>query len=466
MYDEMYQSEGEARTHYSQLAQWLKSMPPDIAEEKRREADLLFHRVGITFAVYGDAEGAERLIPFDTIPRIIPQSEWTLLENGLKQRVTALNRFLHDIYHEQDILRAGVIPAEHVLTHEAYQVGMIGVDLPNQVYCHVAGIDIVRDGEGAYYVLEDNLRTPSGVSYMLENRRMMMRLFPELFQRHNVRPVEHYPQLLLEALRASAPRGVRDPVVVVLTPGQYNSAYFEHAFLAQQMGVELVEAVDLFVNDAQIYMHTTSGNQRVDVIYRRIDDAFLDPLAFRPDSVLGVPGLLAAYRAGNVSIANAIGTGVADDKSTYPLVPEMIRFYLGEEPILHNVPTWQLRKSEDLSYALAHLPDLVVKEVQGSGGYGMLIGPSATRAEIDAFRTRIRENPGNYIAQPTLALSTCPTFVEKGIAPRHLDLRPFVLCGRECKMVPGGLTRVALKEGSLVVNSSQGGGTKDTWVLA
>jgi uncharacterized circularly permuted ATP-grasp superfamily protein len=441
-------------------------MPAGLVDEKRREADLLFHRVGITFAVYGDEQGAERLIPFDTIPRIIPQNEWTLLESGLKQRVTALNRFLHDIYHAQDILRAGVVPAEHVLTHEAYQVAMVGVEVPNQVYCHITGIDIVRDGEGEYYVLEDNLRTPSGVSYMLENRRMMMRLFPELFQLYNVRPVEHYPQLLLEALHACAPRGVREPVVVVLTPGQYNSAYFEHAFLAQQMGVELVESVDLFVKDAHIYMHTTSGHQRVDVIYRRIDDPYIDPLAFRPDSVLGVPGLLAAYRSGNVAIANAIGTGVADDKSTYPYVPDMIRFYLGEEPILRNVPTWQLRKPEDLHYALDHLPELVVKEVQGSGGYGMLVGPAATRAEIDMFRARIRDNPANYIAQPTLALSTCPTFVDKGIAPRHLDLRPFVLCGVDCKMVPGGLTRVALNEGSLVVNSSQGGGTKDTWVLA
>src|SRR6476660_5330526 len=404
-YDEMRGEDGAVRPHFRSLAAWLAKTPAKRVAEKRREADLLFHRVGITFAVYGDAEGAERLIPFDTIPRIIPQSEWTLLENGLKQRVTALNRFVHDIYHAQDILRAGVIPAEHVLTHDAYQVAMVGVEVPNDVYCHIAGIDIVRDESGEYYVLEDNLRTPSGVSYMLENRRMMMRLFPELFQRHNVRPVEHYPQLLLEALRASAPRGVRDPVVVVLTPGQYNSAYFEHAFLAQQMGVELVEAVDLFVKDAQIYMHTTSGNQRVDVIYRRIDDAYLDPLAFRPDSMLGVPGLLAAYRAGNVSIANALGTGVADDKSTYPYVPEMIRFYLGEEPILRNVPTWQLRKPEDLRYVLDHLPELVVKEVQGSGGYGMLVGPAATRAEIEAFRERIRNNPGNYIAQPTLALS-------------------------------------------------------------
>ena len=466
MYDEMYDAEGQTRRHYEALGQWLASLPPALLEEKRREADLLFHRVGITFAVYGDDEGTERLIPFDTIPRIIPDVEWQFLCRGLVQRVTALNRFLHDIYHSQDILRAGVIPAEHVLTHEAFQVAMIGVDVPNQVYCHIAGIDIVRDGTGEYYVLEDNLRTPSGVSYMLENRRMMMRLFPELFERYNVRPVEHYPQLLLETLRACSPRGVRDPVVVVLTPGQYNSAYFEHAFLAQQMGVELVEAVDLFTNDGHIYMHTTSGDQRVDVIYRRIDDAFLDPLAFREDSTLGVPGLLACYRAGNVAIANAIGTGVADDKSMYAFVPEMIRFYLGEEPLLRNVPTWQLRKPEDLRYALDHLPELVFKEVQGSGGYGMMIGPIATPAERDDFRRRIESNPANYIAQPTLSLSTCPTFVERGIAPRHLDLRPFVLSGREVRLVPGGLTRVALKEGSLVVNSSQGGGTKDTWVVA
>ena len=465
-YDEMYGADGATRAHYAAIGQWLESMPPDVIAEKRREADLLFHRVGITFAVYGDSEGTERLIPFDTIPRIIPESEWQILYRGLKQRVTALNRFLHDIYHKQDILRAGVVPAEHVLTHDAYQIAMVGVDVPNDVYCHIAGIDIVRDGEGAYYVLEDNLRTPSGVSYMLENRRMMMRLFPELFERYNVRPIEHYPQLLLEALRACSPRGVRDPVVVVLTPGQYNSAYFEHAFLAQQMGVELVEAMDLFVKEGHVHMHTTSGHQRVDVIYRRIDDDFLDPLAFRPDSELGVAGLLAAYRAGNVTLANAIGTGVADDKSMYPFVPEMIRFYLGEEPILHNVPTWQLRKPGDLRYALDHLPELVVKEVQGSGGYGMLVGPASSQAQIEDFRARIRANPANYIAQPTLALSTCPTFVEKGVAPRHLDLRPFVLCGKEVKIVPGGLTRVALREGSLVVNSSQGGGTKDTWVLS
>src|SRR5215210_5900147 len=365
-YDEMRGEDGAVRPHFRSLAAWLADTPAERVAEKRREADLLFHRVGITFAVYGDEEGTERLIPFDTIPRIIPHNEWVELERGLKQRVTALNRFLHDIYHGQEILRAGVIPAEHVLTHDAYQVAMVGVNVPNDVYCHISGIDIVRNDDGEYYVLEDNLRTPSGVSYMLENRRMMMRLFPELFEQYNVRPVEHYPQLLLETLRACAPQGVREPTVVVLTPGQYNSAYFEHAFLAQQMGVELVESVDLFVKDAQIYMHTTSGHQRVDVIYRRIDDPFLDPLAFRPDSMLGVPGLLAAYRAGNIAIANAIGTGVADDKSTYPFVPEMIRFYLGEEPLLRNVPTYSLKDPADLSYVLDHLAELVVKEVQGS----------------------------------------------------------------------------------------------------
>jgi uncharacterized circularly permuted ATP-grasp superfamily protein len=333
------------------------------------------------------------------------------------------------------------------------------------VYSHIAGIDLVRHSDGSYYVLEDNLRTPSGVSYMIENRKMMMRLFPELFERQTVLPVEHYPALLLETLRAAAAPRARDPVVAVLTPGQYNSAYFEHAFLAQQMGVELVEGADLFVKDNFVYMRTTSGRQRVDVIYRRIDDAYLDPLAFRKDSMLGVPGLFAAYRAGNVALANAVGTGVADDKSTYPYVPEMIRFYLKEEPILANVPTWQCRKPEDLKIVLERINELVVKEVQGSGGYGMLVGPAASKAELGAFRKRLKANPGNYIAQPTLSLSTCPTFVKRGIAPRHVDLRPYVLSSKEVKLVPGGLTRVALKPGSLVVNSSQGGGTKDTWVV-
>jgi len=464
-YDEMHGADGVVRAHFRALAAWLAETPAERVAEKRREADLLFHRVGITFAVYGDDAGAERLIPFDTIPRVIPKAEWDQLAKGVRQRVSALNRFLHDIYHEQDILNAGVIPAEQVLTNDAYQVSMLGLELPNQVYSHVAGIDLVRHEDGSYYVLEDNLRTPSGVSYMLENRKMMMRLFPELFARQHVHPVEHYPGLLLETLRAVAPSRARDPVVAVLTPGQYNSAYFEHAFLAQQMGVELVEGMDLFVKDGFVHMRTTSGPQRLDVIYRRVDDAFLDPLAFRQDSLLGVPGLLSVYRAGNVALANALGTGVADDKSTYPYVPEMIRFYLGEEPLLQNVPTWLCKRSQDLELVLDRLPDLVVKEVQGSGGYGMLIGPAAKKNEIEAFRARIKANPTNYIAQPTLSLSTCPTFVERGLAPRHVDLRPYVLSGKEVKLVPGGLTRVALTEGSLVVNSSQGGGTKDTWVV-
>ena len=467
-YDEMHlpgSGDRGVRDHYKHLVEWLAAMPPERVAEKRREADLLFHRVGITFAVYGDEAGAERLIPFDTIPRIIPSAEWDMLAKGLKQRVTALNRFLHDIYHEQKIIKAGLIPAEQVLTNEAYQVAMIGLDLPNQVYSHIAGIDLIRHEDGNYYVLEDNLRTPSGVSYMVENRKMMMRLFPELFATQSVLPVEHYPGLLLDTLRAAAPREMREPTVVVLTPGQYNSAYFEHAFLAQQMGVELVEGADLFVKDGHVYMRTTGGRQRVDVIYRRVDDSYLDPLAFRPDSFLGVPGLLSVYRAGNVGLANALGTGVADDKSTYPYVPDMVRFYLSEEPILRNVPTWQLKKPDDFAHVMDNLAEVVVKEVQGSGGYGMLIGPTSSKKEIESFRARILANPANYIAQPTLSLSTCPTFVEQGIAPRHIDLRPYVLSSKTVKFVPGGLTRVALEDGSLVVNSSQGGGTKDTWVV-
>jgi uncharacterized circularly permuted ATP-grasp superfamily protein len=468
-YDEMRAADGKVRPHFGSIAEWLAQTPARRVAEKRREADLLFHRVGITFAVYGDAhgaeQGAERLIPFDTIPRVIPKTEWDELAKGLKQRVGALNRFLHDIYHGQEILKAGAIPSDQVLKNAGFQKEMRGVELPNRVYSNIAGIDLVRHSDGKYYVLEDNLRTPSGVSYMIENRKMMMRLFPELFERQTVLPVEHYPALLLETLRASAPPRVRDPVVAVLTPGQYNSAYFEHAFLAQQMGVELVEGADLFTKDNSVYMRTTSGRQRVDVIYRRLDDAYLDPLAFKKDSMLGVPGLFAAYRAGNVALANAVGTGVADDKSTYPYVPEMIRFYLKEEPILANVPTWLCGRPKDLAHVLEHLEELVVKEVQGSGGYGMLVGPAASKAELGAFRKLLKENPRNYIAQPTLSLSTCPTFVKRGFAPRHVDLRPYVLSGKEVKLVPGGLTRVALKEGSLVVNSSQGGGTKDTWVV-
>jgi uncharacterized circularly permuted ATP-grasp superfamily protein len=468
-FDEMRSAEGDVRAHFRVIADWLAQTPAKRVAEKRREADLLFHRVGITFAVYGEVDGkkagAERLIPFDTIPRILPKAEWDELAKGLRQRVAALNRFLHDVYHEQEILKAGLIPPEQVLKNPGFQAAMRGVDLPNRVYSQIAGIDLVRHSDGKYYVLEDNLRTPSGVSYMIENRKMMMRLFPELFERQTVLPVEHYPALLLETLRASAPPRARDPVVAVLTPGQHNSAYFEHAFLAQQMGVELVEGPDLLVRDNFVYMRTTAGRQRVDVIYRRIDDAFLDPEAFRKDSLLGVPGLFAAYCAGNVALANAVGTGVADDKSTYPYVPDMVRFYLKEEPILANVPTWQCRNAKDLAHVMENLSELVVKEVQGSGGYGMLVGPESTKTELAKFRKRLQATPGNYIAQPTLSLSTCPTFVKRGVAPRHVDLRPYVLSGREVKLVPGGLTRVALREGSLVVNSSQGGGTKDTWVV-
>ncbi len=476
-FDEMYRTvpyaQAAVRPHYAAYEEWLKQQTPQALQHLREEAELIFRRVGITFAVYGDKDedgsGNERLIPFDLLPRVIPVAEWDRLQAGLAQRVTALNHFLHDIYHDQAILKAGIIPSEQVLGNVQYRKQMIGVTVPNGVYSHISGIDVVRathgEEEGQYFVLEDNLRVPSGVSYMLENRKMMMRLCPELFQSHKVAPVAHYADLLLETLRDSAPAAVSDPVVVVLTPGMYNSAYFEHAFLAQQMGVELVEGQDLFVRDGFCYMRTTEGPQRVDVIYRRIDDDFLDPRVFRKDSTLGCAGLMDVYRAGHVAICNAIGTGIADDKSIYPYVPQMIEFYLGEKPLLANVPTWLCRKQDDLRYVLDHLDELVVKEVHGAGGYGMLIGPTASKAEIEEFRAVLQQHPDRYIAQPTLSLSTCPTFVDSGVAPRHIDLRPFVLCGKEVQMVAGGLTRVALKEGSLVVNSSQGGGTKDTWVL-
>jgi uncharacterized circularly permuted ATP-grasp superfamily protein len=464
-YDEMYTPDGQVRLPYGVYADWLIRQSSDALAQKRAEADALFHRVGITFAVYGEQEGTERLIPFDIVPRVLAADEWRRLAEGLRQRVRALNAFIGDTYHRQDILRAGLLAPEQVFCNPQYRPEMQGMDVPGGIYAHIAGIDVVRTGAGEFFVLEDNLRVPSGVSYMLEDRKMMMRLFPELFAIHRVAPVDNYPDRLLSNLASVAPEGVADPTVVLLTPGAHNSAYFEHAFLAQQMGVELVEGQDLFVRDAFVYMRTTQGPRRVDVIYRRIDDDFLDPLVFRPDSVLGVPGLMAAYRAGRVTIANAIGTGIADDKSIYPFVPQMIRFYLGEEPLLANVPTWSLRRRDDLAYVLDHLAELVVKEVHGAGGYGMLIGPSATEAQLEQFRERILAAPDRYIAQPTLALSTCPTFVEQGIAPRHIDLRPFVLSGREITIVPGGLTRVALRSGSLVVNSSQGGGTKDTWVL-
>ncbi len=472
-FDEMHASAGAVREHYRGYDRWLARQPSDVMLSRREEAEMIFRRVGITFAVYGakdeDGHGNERLIPFDLIPRVIPAHEWAEMEKGLAQRVTALNRFIHDVYHAQEIIKAGIVPAEQILRNAQFRPEMMGVDVAGGIYSHISGIDIIRaanaDGSGSYYVLEDNLRVPSGVSYMLEDRKMMMRLFPELFSQHRVAPVAHYPDLLLETLRSVAPPSVNEPTVVVLTPGMHNSAYFEHAFLAQQMGIELVEGQDLFVKDKFVYMRTTQGPKRVDVIYRRVDDDFLDPEAFREDSTLGCAGLLSAYRAGNVTLSNAIGTGVADDKSIYPYVPQMIEFYLGEKPILNNVPTYLCRQDDDLKYVLANLDDLVVKEVHGAGGYGMLIGPAATRDEIEDFRKAVIANPAGYIAQPTLSLSTCPTYVESGIAPRHIDLRPFVLSGRSVQMVPGGLTRVALKEGSLVVNSSQGGGTKDTWVL-
>jgi uncharacterized circularly permuted ATP-grasp superfamily protein len=450
-YDEMLDATGAALPHCERYLAWLHRQPAELLAAKRAEADALFHRVGITFAVYGEEAGTERAIPFDMVPRVLPADEWARLATGLKQRVRALNAFIADIYHEQDILRAGRVPADYLLCNAQYRPEMQGIDVPGGIYAHIAGIDVVRADDGVCYVLEDNLRVPSGVSYMLEDRKMMMRLFPELFAQHAIASIEHYPDVLLENLKSVAPPGATDPKVMLLTPGRFNSAYFEHAFLAQQMGIELVEGQDLFV--------------RVDVIYRRIDDDFLDPLAFRADSMLGVPGLLTVYRAGHVTVANAIGTGIADDKSVYPYVPEMIRFYLGEEPLIANVPTWILRREEDRAHVLAHLPELVVKEVHGAGGYGMLIGPASTRAQIEEFRQKIIAHPERYIAQPTLALSTSPTFTERGLAPRHIDLRPFVLSGKEITIVPGGLTRVALREGSLVVNSSQGGGTKDTWVL-
>ncbi len=476
-FDEMYAQlpfiDSAVRPHYRNYLDWLKRQDPQTMRDRREEAEMIFRRVGITFAVYGDKDedgaGTERLIPFDLIPRIIPAHEWTSMQKGLVQRVNALNMFIHDVYHEQGILKAGIIPSEQILNNAQYRPEMRGVDVPHKVYSQISGIDIVRapdaQGNGEYYVLEDNLRVPSGVSYMLEDRKMMMRLFPELFSQHRVAPVAHYPDLLLETLRASSPSTTDDPTVVVLTPGMYNSAYFEHAFLAQQMGVELVEGQDLFVRDGFVYMRTTRGPKRVDVIYRRVDDDFLDPSVFRATSTLGCAGLMEVYKAGHVNICNAVGTGIADDKSIYPYVPQMIEFYLGEKPILNNVPTFQCRKKEDLDYTLAHLSELVVKEVHGAGGYGMLVGPAATKAEIEEFRKVLLAKPDGYISQPTLSLSSCPTYVESGIAPRHIDLRPFVLSGKTVQMVPGGLTRVALKEGSLVVNSSQGGGTKDTWIL-
>ncbi|HVX98471.1 MAG TPA: circularly permuted type 2 ATP-grasp protein [Pseudorhodoplanes sp.] len=466
-FDEMTGTDGAVRPAYAELSRWLSEIPPDILDYRRREAEVLFRRIGITFAVYGEADATERLIPFDVIPRILALPEWLLLKRGLEQRVRALNLYVKDVYGAREILRAGVVPESLVFQNPVFRPEMNGQKVPHDIYVHIAGVDIVRVDADTFYVLEDNARTPSGVSYMLENREIMLRLFPELFSRHRIAPVDNYPDELLATLKSVAPDSApAEPTVVLLTPGVYNSAYYEHSFLADKLGIELVEGRDLFVKDQIVHMRTTQGPKRVDVIYRRLDDDFIDPLAFRPDSALGVPGLMSAYQAGNVTLANAVGTGIADDKAVYSYVPDIVKFFLGEEPILKNVPTWRCREPDHLAYVLDHLDELVVKEVHGSGGYGMLVGPAADRASIAAFRAKLKAAPANFIAQPTLALSTCPTCVDSGLAPRHVDLRPFVLTGRgSVRIVPGGLTRVAMKRGSLVVNSSQGGGTKDTWVL-
>ncbi len=465
-FDEMHNADGSVRDPYLILEEWLKDQPPQALGLMSADAESLFRRLGITFAVYGSNEGTEKLIPFDTIPRIISAIEWRKLSKGIEQRVRALNAFLYDIYHRQEILKAGRVPEKLILQNSAFCPEMMGLDPARGIYSHIIGVDLVRTGPDDWYVLEDNLRTPSGVSYMLENREAMLQLAPELFQRYKVAPVETYPETLRRTMESVAPGGIHgSPNLVVLTPGIYNSAYFEHSFLADQMGDMLCEGHDLFVENGKVYMRTTTGPERVDVIYRRIDDDFLDPLTFRPDSMLGVPGLFDAYRAGNVTLVNAPGTGIADDKAVYVYVPEIIEFYLGEKALLKNVPTYNCSNEDERAYVLDHLGELVVKEVHGSGGYGMLVGPASTRAQREEFRKRILARPDNYIVQPTLALSTCPTFVDRGIAPRHVDLRPYVLCGDDIRITPGGLTRVALKKGSLVVNSSQGGGTKDTWVL-
>ncbi len=466
-FDEMHGMDGLTRPAYQALSVWLDQVPPEVLQQRRREAELLFRRIGITFAVYGEADSTERLIPFDVIPRVLAANEWETVKRGLEQRTKAINLYIKDIYSRREVLRAGVVPDDLVFQNPVFRPEMNGQRVPHDIYVFIAGIDIVRVDADTFYVLEDNARTPSGVSYMLENREIMLRLFPDLFARHRVAPVENYPDELLATLKSVAPvTAAAEPTVVLLTPGIYNSAYYEHSFLADKLGIELVEGHDLIVKGEICYMRTTQGLKRVDVIYRRIDDDFLDPLSFRPDSALGVPGLMSVYIAGNVTLANAVGTGVADDKAVYSYMPEIVRFYLGEEPILKNVPTWRCREPEHLSYVLDNLSDLVVKEVHGSGGYGMLIGPKADKLALEAFREKLKRDPRGFIAQPTLALSTVPTHVEEGLAPRHVDLRPFVLTGRDkIRIVPGGLTRVALKAGSLVVKSSQGGGTKDTWVL-
>ncbi len=466
VFNEMQGKGGAVREPYALIEQWLKTLSPKDVERALKEAEAIFRRQGITFAVYGDNQASERLIPFDIIPRIFAAAEWRRLSAGIEQRVRALNAFIHDLYHRQEILRAGRVPQDIIIQNEAFVPEMVGVMPSRGIYAHIIGIDIVRVAENEFYVLEDNCRTPSGVSYMLEDREAMMYLFPELFSQQRIAPVENYPAMLRQTLESVAPAACKgEPTVVILTPGIHNSAFFEHAFLADEMGVELCEGNDLFVSDGYLYMRTTQEPKRVDVVYRRIDDAYLDPLTFRPDSAIGVPGIFDLYRAGRVTLVNAPGTGIADDKSIYTYIPDVIEFYTGEKPLLKNVPTWRCGEKQDLAYVLDHLPELVVKEVHGSGGYGMLVGPTSSRREIEEFRHRLKARPKNYIAQPTLALSAVPTFTKSGVAPRHVDLRPFVLSGDRVRVTPGGLTRVALKKNSLVVNSSQGGGTKDTWVL-
>ncbi|MEJ6395236.1 circularly permuted type 2 ATP-grasp protein [Gymnodinialimonas sp. 2305UL16-5] len=466
-FDEMTGKGSEARAPYADYNGWFDGEDLRELRKKSAEAESFFRRTGITFNVYGQAEADERLIPFDIVPRIISAREWARLTKGIEQRVRAINAFLYDIYHRQEILRAGRIPRELIDRNEAFLPQMMGVAPPGGVYTHIVGTDLVRTGEDEFFVLEDNARTPSGVSYMLENRETMLQMFPELFSRIKVKPVQNYPAELRRSLAACAPSAcTADPTVAVLTPGIHNSAYFEHAFLADQMGVELVEGHDLRVTNGRIAMRTTEGYKPIDVLYRRVDDDFLDPLNFNPDSMLGVPGIMDIYRAGGITIANAPGTGISDDKAIYSYMPDIVEFYTGEKAILKNVPTWRCSEPDSLAYVLDHLAELVVKEVHGSGGYGMLVGPAASKKEIAAFRTKLEAKPSNYIAQPTLSLSTCPILTAKGLAPRHVDLRPFVLMSSDkITLTPGGLTRVALKAGSLVVNSSQGGGTKDTWVL-
>ncbi len=460
--------DGTVRAPYAAYSNWLQEMSRPALLKKSVEAQAFFRRTGITFNVYGEAEADERLIPFDLVPRIIGAGEWANLVRGIEQRVKAINAFLHDIYHRQEIIRAGRVPERLIRENDAFLPKMIGMDPPGGIYTHIVGVDLVRTGPNEFYVLEDNARTPSGVSYMLENRETMLKMFPELFSHIKVQPVQQYPTMLRRSLERCGPSaaGGKRPTVAVLTPGIHNSAYFEHAFLADQMGVELVEGHDLRVVDGRIAMRTTRGYEPVDVIYRRIDDDFLDPVNFRPDSLLGVAGIFDIYRAGGITIANAPGTGIADDKAIYSYMPEIVEFYTGQKPILQNVPTWRCAEKEALTYVLDHLEELVVKEVHGSGGYGMLVGPAASKAELKAFRGKLMAKPENYIAQPTLALSTVPVLTKAGLAPRHVDLRPFVLVSPDgVEVTPGGLTRVAMKKGSLVVNSSQGGGTKDTWVL-